>query len=111
MAGVSTWRRYYARRELAALRAVVRETSNNELAGAWKELEPLEKLAVHKLLPEGRTLEVFGLLDFEERFFLYCGLDRMALAPLLEGLDDSVAGLIREFSAGEKREMLESLQK
>ena len=78
-------------------------------AEAWKELGPIEKLALFKLMEPRRALAFYGSLDFREKYFLLCGYELGSLAPVLEGLDPKRRLLFLEFPPGAYDRMLRSL--
>ncbi len=78
-------------------------------AEGWKELGPIEKLTLFKLMEPRRALAFYGSLDFREKYFLLCGYDLGALAPVLEDLEPKRRRLFRGFPPGTYDRMLRSL--
>ena len=78
-------------------------------AEGWRELSPLEKLLLFKLMDPRRALAFYGGLDFHEKYFLLCGFDLGALAPVIEDLDPKRRRLFRDLPAGYYDRMLKGL--
>lgn len=83
---VERCRRLIGGKDYASLKAQVASMDNGGLLAVWRRLRPLERLLLFKLLPAGRAMNLFEALDFEQKYFLFCGFDRGAIAPSLEGL-------------------------
>jgi Mg/Co/Ni transporter MgtE len=73
-------------KDYAALEKQLSALPLKELAAAWPRLGRLDKLVVFKLLDAPRALELYGLLPFDEKYYLLCGFPLQSIAPVLEDL-------------------------
>jgi Mg/Co/Ni transporter MgtE len=80
----------------AELKALLENFSTQALALDWQTLNPLEKLIIFKLLPVNKMIEVYDLVDYSEKYFLFCGLGSETIAPILEPLSDRDLSLFVE---------------
>ena len=80
----------------AELDAFAAELSLAGLAKAWSAFKPMTKLALFKLMDPPRALELYGLLPFDERFFLLCAFPLASIAPILETLSPSQKTLFHQ---------------
>ncbi len=80
----------------AELKAFLESSSTKTLATGWRDLNPMQKLIVFKLLPLNKTIELYDLVDYSEKYFLFCGLGQETIAPVLESLSDRDVSLFVE---------------
>ncbi|MFH1726237.1 MAG: hypothetical protein ABII00_16635 [Elusimicrobiota bacterium] len=100
-----------ARREYRALKDRLCARGDCErLAGVWPELEPLEKIAVFKLLAPERAMGFFGSRSFGDKYLLFSAYDVNSIAPLLEDLPDRTRALFEPLPDGSYERMLEVLE-
>ena len=95
----------------ADLKRLLDKEPMDSLLSQWKNLKPLERLVVFKLLSVGKALELYGKVDHAEKYFLFCGLGPQAIAPVLENLSDRDRGLFVEIPKNFADDMIAALSK
>ena len=73
-------------REVAALEAELTDAALPELVAVWMQLGALDKLVAFKLLDAPRAMELYALLPYREKYYLFCGFPLQSIAPVLEAL-------------------------
>ena len=93
----------------AELKTHLEGESVNNIAADWQKLKPLEKLIAFKLLSANKALEVYDLVGYAEKYFLFCGLGRETIAPILEPLSNMDRGLFIELPKNFSDKMMRAL--
>ncbi len=95
----------------ADLKRLLEQEPISSILSEWKNLKPLERLVVFKLLPVDKALELYGKLDDSEKYFLFCGLGPQSIAPILENLSDRDRSLFIEIPKNFAEDMMAALLK
>jgi Mg/Co/Ni transporter MgtE len=106
---MSDWRRLLEQRAYAEIRRKLAAAGTPELAAAWAELTPLQRLTLFKLLDAARALEFYEALPFADRYFLLGGFPLQAIAPVLEDLEPSARRLFVQLPRGSWERMFRGL--
>lgn len=91
------------------LKARLGGLSPAQLKKDWVDLSPLRKLAVFKLLAPADAMAFFATLDFEDKYFVFSGLEHGSIAPLTEALSPGRRALFEKLGPDAYREMLRQL--
>ncbi len=79
-------------REFVHARSCLREISPVDLAEAWDFFSPEERVAIFRITPRQKAIQVFEELDSPEQLELLNGLQKEDAAELLQELDPSSTG-------------------
>lgn len=96
-------------RRYLELKAHLETAPLKDLLGPWKGFKPLEKLILFKLLSADRALRLYDSLDASEKYFMFCGLNRETIAPIVENLSDRERGLFVEIPKNSRYRMSREL--
>ncbi len=93
----------------ADLKRLLEQEPISSILSEWKNLKPLERLVVFKLLSVDKALELYRKADEAEQYFLFCGLGSQTIAPILENLSDRERSLFIEIPKNFAEDMMAEL--
>lgn len=92
-------RRLLERSDYAGLKANLGSCDLSSLVSDWAALKPMEKLVLFKLMEPARAMELYGGLDFDDKYFLLNGFSLESISPVLERLSDRERSLFSPMPA------------
>jgi hypothetical protein len=91
-----------SRSDVRGIVRIARAAGAESLVQAWPKLRPIERIATFRALAPRVAAALFAALPFDEKWLVYLGEVSEGAAPLLEGVRQSEAKLLRRAT---KREL------
>ena len=102
-------RELLAQRDYVRLKARLGGLTLEDLRREWAGLEPLQKLAVFKLLGPDAAMRLFAQLGFDDKYLVFSGFEPGSVAPLTEDLSPARRSIFEKLGPDAYREMLRRL--
>jgi len=99
-------------KDFATLKNVLREIHPTDLAEAWSNFSPEEKIIVFNLLPVQRAIEVFEDLEYKEQMYVLEHLDEASIKNILSDMpSDETLKLFKKLPKKTLKKLYSLMQK